>query len=70
MDEADAQRFRRVEPLGGDEVAARGLLAHRANHIRADRRRQQAQARFGQAEVHASAATATSHAATRPTPPA
>ena len=40
-----------AEALGGDEVAPRRLLAHRAHDVRADRRRQQAEARFAEREV-------------------
>ena len=66
-----ALRLGRAEALGGHEVAPRRLLAQRADHIRADGGRQQAEPGLAQAEVHAtSAATSTSHTAARPTPPA
>src|SRR6185436_1634127 len=48
--EAARLRLRRAEPLGGDEPAPRRLLAHRADDVRADRRRQEAEPRFAERE--------------------
>ena len=52
---AKPQRLRLggAEALGGDEVASRRLLAEGADDVRADRRRQQAEARFAERERHA-----------------
>ena len=48
--EAHRPRLGGAEALGGDEVAPRRLLAHGADDVRADRRRQQAEPRFAEAE--------------------
>ena len=53
MDEAHLTSLRGAEALRSNEVAPRGLLAHGAHDVGADGGRQQAQARFAQAEVHA-----------------
>src|SRR6267143_4607380 len=49
--EADAAGLGGVEYLGGEEIAPRGALADRAHHVRADRRRRQAELRLREAEL-------------------
>src|SRR5882672_16368 len=49
--ETERLRLRRTEPLGRHEIATRCLLAEGANHVRADRCRQETELRFAQAEV-------------------
>src|SRR2546425_12217785 len=48
--EADAAGLGGVEHLGGEEIAPRGALAHRAHHVRPDRRRRAAELRLREAE--------------------
>src|SRR6267378_2623510 len=48
---ADAAGLGGVEYLGGEEIAPRGALADRAHHVRADRRRRQAELRLREAEL-------------------
>src|SRR5437773_10196945 len=49
--EADAAGLGGVEHLGGEEITPRGALADRAHHVRADRRRREAELRLREAEL-------------------
>src|SRR2546427_11004680 len=49
--EADAAGLGGVEHLGGEEIAPRGALAHRAHHVGADRRRREAALPLREAEL-------------------
>jgi hypothetical protein len=50
MNQADAQRFVRIEALAAQEITARGPLADRGDHVRCDGRGCQPQAHLGGTE--------------------